>query len=212
MAPSGIEGDVMDAAGDSENTVQSGDDVSYAYKPSLMGVPFEFRLAPDALEWRKGKFTGSASYDQIRRIRLSFRPMTMQHHRFMAEIWPADATKMQIASTSMKSMFEQERLDQPYRTFIVELSRRIGAAGGQTVFDTGSPAFLFWPGLVVFLSACLALSGLIVRALQTEAWSGAAFVAAFLALFIWQGGGFFRRNRPGPFRPDAVPETVLPRG
>jgi hypothetical protein len=46
--------------------------------------------------------------------------------------------------------------------------------------------------------------------LQTAAWSGAAFIAAFLGFFLWQAGTFFRRNRPGTFRPDAVPETVLP--
>ncbi len=34
---------------------QSDGDLAYAYKPSLMGAPFEFRLAPDALEWRKGR-------------------------------------------------------------------------------------------------------------------------------------------------------------
>jgi len=56
-----------------------------------------------------------------------------------------------------------------------------------------------------------ALAGLVVRALQVEAWSGAAFIAAFLAFFLWQAGNFFRRNQPGMFRPDAVPEAVLPR-
>jgi hypothetical protein len=51
-----------------------------------------------------------------------------------------------------------------------------------------------------------------VRALQVEAWGGAAFIAAFLAFFLWQAGAFFHRNRPGTFRPDAVPPQVLPRG
>jgi hypothetical protein len=37
-------------------------------------------------------------------------------------------------------------------------------------------------------------------------------VTAFLGLFLWQAGNFFRRNRPGPFRPDAIPDSVLPRG
>jgi hypothetical protein len=46
---------------------------------------------------------------------------------------------------------------------------------------------------------------------MTEIWSGAAFVAAFLALFMWQAGNLFRRNRPGTFRPDAVPPLVLPK-
>ena len=63
----------------------------------------------------------------------------------------------------------------------------------------------------MFVGASLALAGLIVRALQVAAWSGSAFIAAFLGFFLWQAGNFFRRNRPQTFRPDAVPETVLPR-
>ena len=47
-------------------------DPSYAYKSSLLGAPFEFRLAMDALEWRKGTYKGRTPYDRIRRIRLSF--------------------------------------------------------------------------------------------------------------------------------------------
>ena len=33
----------------------------------------------------------------------------------------------------------------------------------------------------------------------------------FLALFAWQLGTFFRRNRPGTYGPDALPPEVLPR-
>ena len=109
-------------------------------------------------------------------------------------------------------MVEHERLDARYRAFVPELCRRIGAAGDQTLFQAGSPAILYWLGVIVFVGAALALAGLMVRALQTEAWGGAAFIAAFLGLFLWQAGTFFRRNRPGVFRPDAVPESVLPRG
>jgi hypothetical protein len=51
-----------------------------------------------------------------------------------------------------------------------------------------------------------------VRALQADARAGAAFVAGFLALFLWQGGNFFRRNRPGLYRPDAIPAALMPKG
>jgi hypothetical protein len=189
----------------------TGDDVSYSYKSSVIGAPFEFRLASDVLHWGKGGSRGRTPYRQIRRVRLGFRPMTMQNHRFITEIW-TDGPKLTIASTSWKSMVEHERLDAPYRAFVAELCRRIGAAGGRTVFQTGSPVLLYWIGVIVFVGAALALAGLIVRALQIAAWSGAAFVTAFLGLFLWQAGNFFRRNRPGPFRPAAIPESVLPRG
>ena len=134
----------------------------------------------------------------------------MQNYRFLAEIWPDSGPKLQIASTSWRSMMEQQRLDGDYRAFLGELNRRVGAAGGAPLLQTGSPALLYWPGLAIFIAVSLAIAVLIVRALQTQAWSGAAFVAAFLALFLWQAGSFFRRNRPGTYRPDAVPEQVLP--
>jgi hypothetical protein len=41
---------------------------------------------------------------------------------------------------------------------------------------------------------------------------GAAFIAIFLALFLWQAGAFFRRNRPGIYRPEAPPEALMPKG
>jgi hypothetical protein len=193
---------------DSTNSIN---EFCYAFKSSLIGAPLELQLTDDALEWRKGSARGHAPYGRIRRVRLSFRPMTMQHHRFLAEVWPADGPKLQIASTSWKSMFEHERLDAQYAAFVTELSRRIGAAGGRTSFECGSPALIYWPGVVVLVGATIGIAALTVRALQTEAFAGAAFIAAFLALLLWQAGGFFLRNRPASYRPDAVPPLLLPR-
>jgi len=192
------------------SSIDSGE-FSYVYKSSLMGAPLEFQLAPDALEWRKGGIAGRTPYGSVRRIRLSFRPMTMQNYRFVTEVWPESGPKLQIASTSWKSLVEHQRLDAEYRAFVSELSRRVGAAGGNTAFDTGSPAFLYWPGVLVFTGASFALVGLSVRALQEQAWGGAAFIAAFFALFLYQAGNFFRRNRPGTYSPDAVPPLLLPK-
>jgi hypothetical protein len=187
------------------------DDPTYAFKSSVMGAGFEFRLAIDALEWRRGGQAGRVPYDRIRRVRLSFRPMTMQNYRFLTEVWPASGPKLQIASTSWKSLVEHERLDAPYRAFVIELCRRIGAARDLAQFETGSPVWIYWPGVAVFVAASLGLAGLIVRALMSGIWSGAAFIAAFLGLFLWQAGNLFGRNRPGTFRPDAVPSQVLPK-
>jgi hypothetical protein len=187
------------------------DEFSYVYKSSLMGAPLEFHLASDALEWRKGGMASRTPYRSVRRIRLSFRPMTMQNYRFVTDVWPDNGPKLQIASTSWKSLVEHQRLDAEYSAFVSELSRRVGAAGGNTAFDTGSPALLYWPGVVIFIGAAFALVALSVRALQQQAWGGAAFIAAFFALFLYQAGNFFRRNRPGTFRPDAVPPLLLPK-
>ena len=190
---------------------EAGQDLHYDYKPALFGAAWEFRLRPDALEWRLGRHTGRLPYDHVARVRLSFRPVTMQTYRFLAEIWPADGPRLQIASTSWRSIMEQERKDTAYAVFLAELHRRIAAAGGRADFVTGSPPILYWPGLVVFAAASLAMAALTVRAVQIEAWEGAAVVAGLLALFLWQVGGFFRRNRPGTYRPNALPPDLIPR-
>jgi hypothetical protein len=187
-------------------------DVTYAYRPSLMGAPFEFRLTPNWLEWHKGRFTGRVAYDQVRRLRLSFRPVTMQSQRFLTELWPVVGPKLQIASTSVRGLVEQERQDPAYRAFIVELHRRMLAAGAQTIFEQGTLQVLYWPGLVVFVAAALGLLVLTGQALFAGTWSGAAITGGFLVLLLWHMGPFFRRNRPGRYRPDALPEDVLPRG
>ncbi len=139
---------------------------AYAYKPSLMGAPWEFRLAPDAIEWHIGRYQGRTPYTRIARVRLSFRPVTMQTRRFVTEIWPVDGPRLLIASSSWKSILEQEGRDQAYGAFIRELHRRIAASGARVTFEAGSPAILYWLGLAVFVIVSLGLAALTVRALQ----------------------------------------------
>ena len=49
------------------------------------------------------------------------------------------------------------------------------------------------------------------KTLQRYVQGPAAFVGAFMLLFLWQGGNFFRRNRPGFYRPEALPAELLPK-
>jgi hypothetical protein len=187
-------------------------DVTYEYKPALMGAPWQFQLRRDAMDWSVGRHSGRVPYDAIARVRLSFRPLSMQTYRFLAEIWPVEGPKLTIASTSWRNIAGHERQDAGYVAFVRELHRRIAEAGGRGTFISGSPPFLYWPGVAIFGAASLALAVLIIRALQAEGWGGAAIVLAFLLLLAWQVGGFFRRNRPGRYRPDALPPDLLPRG
>jgi hypothetical protein len=187
-------------------------DLRYVYKPSLMGAAWELRLRPDALEWRTGRHHGRIPYDRITRIRLSFRPVTMQTRRFVTEIWWPGAPRLSIASTSWRSLLEQAAQDHDYGAFVRELNARVAAAGEAASFETGVPPFLYWPGVVVFVAVAAGLAVLTLRALALGAYSGAGLVAAFLALFVWQSGGYFKRNRPGRYRPDAPPKELVPDG
>jgi len=186
-------------------------DPVYSFKPSLMGPAHEFRLTPAALEWRIGRHSGRVPYRDIRRLRLSFRPVSLAWHRFLTEIWAEGTPKLQIASTSWRGIAEQQRQDAAYAAFIRSLHAQIVSRGAAARLEAGSPPWLYWPGVLVFVGVALAFAALIVRGLQTASWAGVALVAAFLGAFVWQLGVFFTRNRPGTYRADAIPIAVLPR-
>jgi hypothetical protein len=182
----------------------------YAYKPSLVSAPCEFVLKPDALHWQVGRRSGRVRYDRVRSVRLSFRPLSMQWHRFITEIRAPDNPNVLISSTSWRSLVEQERLDGAYTAFVSELHQRLTAAGSAAQFHAGMRFLPYWIGIVVFAGVLLATAAMVVRAIQIEQWSGAAVVALFFAVFAFQLGNYFRRNRPTRYRPDALPDQVLP--
>jgi hypothetical protein len=190
-----------------ENDVSS---LAYSYRPSLLGAPREFKLTHEGIEWTAGSRTGRVAFRDIRRVRMSYRPTSMQGHRFVTEVWAEGTPKLQIVSSSWKSMLEQERLDGAYAAFVAELHRHIGQARAPVRYEQGSSPLLYWIGLLVFLAVGLGLAVLVARALWENELGGAALIAAFLALFVWQSGNFFRRNRPGAYRPDALPAVLMP--
>jgi hypothetical protein len=192
--------------------VSAGDSsIAYAYRPSLLGAPWEFRLTGNGIDWAAGSRSGHVPFRNIRRVRLSYRPASMQSHRFKTEVWAEGAPKLEILSSSWKSLVEQERLDQPYAAFVRELHRRIALAAPPARFEQGGASIIYWPGLVAFVGVSLGLAALVARAMQAGARGAAAFIAAFLILFVWQGGNFFRRNRPGIYRPESPPAELIPR-
>ena len=186
-------------------------DPTYAFKASLIGSMCQFTLKPDALEWQIGRRSGCIRYDAVRAIRLSYRPVTMQSHRFIAEIWSPGNPKIQIVSVSWRSIMEQQRLDASYAAFIVELHRRLAAAGTPARFSTGLPFATYWVGVVIFGAVLVATGGLLVRATNFDQWAPMVVVAIFFLVFAYQLGTYFYRNRPGRYRPDAVPAGVLPK-
>ena len=183
--------------------------VTYAYRPSALGSLREFSLSGDGIDWVAGVQSGHVLYRDIFHVRMSYRPITMQPHRFVTELWAKDAPKLQIVSTSWKSVAEQKRLDQAYSAFVRELHRHISVATSARL-ERGSSPLIYWPSLFVFVVVAIGLAALIVRTLQFGAYGGAALVGTFLVLFLWQGGNFIQRNRPGIYSADTLPKDVMP--
>jgi hypothetical protein len=194
----------------SERTDQDGDP-TYAFKASLIGAAARFTLGPDAIAWEIGRRSGRIRYDRVKAVRLSYRPVTMQSHRFIAEIWSPDSPKIQLVSVSCRSLMEQERLDRAYSAFVAELHRRLVAAGAATQFSTGVPAVIYWLGATACAAVAVAIVVVGARTALAMQWTAAMLAGAFFAVFAYQAGNYLLRNRPGRYRPDAIPASVLPK-
>jgi len=184
--------------------------VRYAYKASLIGGAIHFELTAEGLTWRLAGRSGVWRYADISAIRLSYRPVSMQTHRFRADIANTSGARLAIISTSWQTAALMVPQDKEYRAFITELHRRIAGAGGRAVLTGGLGSTVYAIGVTLVALLALAMAGLLVRALAIGEFAGALFLIGLAALFGWQVGGFIRRNRPLSYTFAQIPDALLP--
>jgi hypothetical protein len=198
-------------SGESDDAPSHGDDPIYGYKPNLMGAPWVFRLTDNGIEWEYGRRSALLRYEDVKRVRMSYRPATLQGHRFLTEIWGERSPKLQISSTTFRGLMEQQRQDAEYTAFVGELHRRLAASGSAARFEAGMNQWLYWLGSVVMLAIAVALVGWTGRTIWNRDFAGFAVLAGVMLLFVWQVGTMFYRNRPLVYRPEQPPPAVVPR-
>lgn len=193
---------------DAEGDGRSG--LRYAYKASLIGSAHLFELTDKGLSWMISGRSGVWAYRDIAAVRLSYRPSSMQAHRFRADIWNGSGERIRIMSTNWQTVSLMTPQDNGYRGFIEALHARMAAAGSAAKLTGGLPTAIYAAALVVVGLLATAMVGLFVRAVVTGEHVGALFLVGFALLFYWQIGGFIRRNRPIAYTFDRLPETLLP--
>jgi hypothetical protein len=183
---------------------------SYAYKASLIGSAHRFELTEAGLSWQVAGRSGLWRYDEISAIRLSFRPVSMQQHRFRADVSHAGGGRLAILSTSWQTAALMAPQDSGFRTFIVALHERMAQAGSRATLTAGLGRRTYAAVLAFLAALTVAMTGLLIRALMIGEFAGALFILGFAALFAWQVGGFVRRNRPRSYSFDRLPRSLLP--
>jgi hypothetical protein len=182
----------------------------YAYKASLVGSAHTFELTDKGLSWKVSGRSGVWAYGDIAAISLSYRPTSMQAHRFRADVSNKSGARIKIMSTNWQTVSLMTPQDGGYRGFITELHARMRAAGSKATLTGGLSTPLYAAALVFVALLAVAMVGLFIRALTTGEHAGALFLVGFALLFNWQIGGFIRRNRPVSYSFDRLPETLLP--
>lgn len=183
---------------------------SYAYKASLIGSAHRFELTDEGLSWRIAGRTSLWRYDEISAVRLSFRPVSMQRHRFRADVSHSGGGRIAILSTSWQTAALMAPQDNGFRDFIVELHARMAKAGSHATLSAGLGRKTYTAVLAFLAVLTVVMTGLLIRALLIGEFAGALFILGFAALFAWQVGGFVRRNQPHSYDFDHVPKGLLP--
>ncbi|WP_409192839.1 hypothetical protein [Bradyrhizobium sp. RDM4] len=183
---------------------------SYAYKASLIGSAHRFELTDEGLSWHIAGRSGVWRYDEISAIRLSFRPVSMQQHRFRADVSRAGGGRIAILSTSWQTAALMAPQDSGFRDFLVELHARMAKAGSRAELTAGLGRKTYAAVLAFLAVLAVAMTGLLIRALMIGEFAGVLFIIGFAALFAWQVGGFVRRNRPQSYSFERVPRSLLP--
>jgi hypothetical protein len=181
---------------------------TYAYKASLIGAAHRYELTDEGLLWRTGRRSGVWAYADIAAIRLSYRPMGMQHRRFRADIDHADGRHITIFSTSKQTVALMEP-QSGYSAFILELHRRLAAAGSLARLSSGLRPGIYTMIVVALAFVGLAMTALLLRALLTGEFAGVVFIIGFSVFFGWQISGFIRRNKPRNYPFSSVPAELL---
>lgn len=183
---------------------------SYAYKASLIGSAHRFELTDEGLSWRIAGRSGVWRYDEISAVRLSFRPVSMQQHRFRADVSRASGGRIAILSTSWQTAALMAPQDSGFRDFLVELHARMAKAGSRAELTAGLGRKTYAAVLAFLAMLAVAMTGLLIRALMIGEFAGVLFILGFAALFAWQVGGFVRRNQPRSYGFDRLPRSLLP--
>ncbi|MBW7963453.1 hypothetical protein [Bradyrhizobium sp. BR 10261] len=189
---------------------QGGSVTSYAYKASLIGSAHRFELTDEGLSWHIAGRSGLWRYDEISAIGLSFRPVSMQQHRFRADLSHAKGGRIAILSTSWQTAALMAPQDNGFRDFIVALHAQMAKAGSRAELTAGLGRKTYAAVLAFLALLGVAMAGLLIRALLIGEFAGVLFILGFAALFVWQVGGFVRRNQPRSYSFDQLPRSLLP--
>ena len=194
------------------NDAPESEGLVYQYRPRMVGSELAFRLGEQSLEWSVAGSRGSVTYPMIARVRLGYRPSNLGNRRFIAEIWPLNGPRLEVASASYRSLVAMDDQGPAYNAFVGELHRRIAEAGGDCRFEAGFAAWRWWPMVVVGIVTAAGLLYVAIQTLLRDDLGAGVLIAAFIALFAWQMGPLIVRNRPRDYEPNHIPADVLPAG
>jgi hypothetical protein len=189
---------------------------TYSARANALEYDATWRLGPDALVMTGGN-AGAADaaftfpYREIAEVRLSFSPTRFDRGRYRCDIRMKSGARTAILSTHYAGIADFQDRAATYVPFVHGLIARVAAANPHCRFRAGKSPLVYWAEHL-FLLAMFALLVIVLAAIggshmSESSWTKLMLILGAIPLLI----AYTRANYPRSFKPDAVPEAVLPK-
>ena len=182
----------------------------YQFRRKLMSRSVTISLGETSLQWNDGINKGEVSFSDIVAVRLRYEPGHLFLARFWLDIEPLKARPVRFANWGWRGLGEIETQNEAFLGFVGALHQRLERHGDRITFVAGERPWRQWLALTVGGISVVGLLVLMVRAASVGGFGTLAILAACLAFFGWQTWLMAARNHPGRYRPEALPQRLLP--
>lgn len=184
--------------------------LAYKQRPRPFAGEVIFALTDDGLFVDNGRRQETIPYAAIQTLRLTFGYRNIGTPIFMCRIRRERGRTVTLSNLNWKGYVEYEAQNKGYTLFVRELVQKIAAANPHILFERGRPGLSYFLTLAVGVSALVGFAGATLFGLMRGNWLLATLGIIFLFPFSRQVHGMITRNRPGLFKPDALPSDLLP--
>ena len=184
--------------------------VSYSSRVSIGKDERVYEFTDEALVWQDGDSPKKGlPFSKLISVNCSYEPNRVQANRYVIKLSTAKSSHI-IASTSYVSLGNFEDRGESFRSFVMDLHRKIVEVNPAVVFKQGSSqaGYIFsifvTVGLICLFGG-LALVTLLMGLIPIAILKGAILLFMFPRLIR-----YVKKNKPGNYDPLNIPEDVLP--
>lgn len=182
----------------------------YSHRPRAFAKPLDLVLDHACLIASRGKTRETMHLAAIAAISLQFTPKNASYRCFSCKIAMKDGRRLTFHNVNWVSLVSAQRQDPEFRALVLALIERASRANPQLVRKAGVSRLHFAAMALFGVGLFAALVAASVFAAQH---SGPIVAFGAISLVVYLGfwlRDYLRRNQPGEFVAEAVPDRVLP--
>ncbi len=183
--------------------------MQYTQRLNQFKRPTVWTILPDALSGTDDKNqTRHIPFASIRRVRLRFEPTRQQPNKYAMHIEGGDFAT--ITNINYRGIADFEDQSAEYTNFVRAFHEAVTASGAEPEFASGSTPGAYLANILMSVFILTVLAGVGFLALTAGILWLVAVKALIILFYIPNLLRLLKKNKPGQYRPDHLPEQHLP--